>query len=78
MSVMHKQNHTHPHLCTLYRAWGHRASTHLLVDELTNDPEKQDSEEDSDDEIEDDSTEQEVLPHTKSYKEAIVGLEDIL
>ena len=50
----------------------------LLVDELTNDPEKQYSEEDSDDEMEDDSTEQEVLPHTKSYKEAIVGLEDIL
>ena len=50
----------------------------VFLDELTNDPEKEEGEEDSDHEIEDDSTEQEVLPRTKSYKEVIVGLEDIV
>ena len=47
----------------------------VFLDELTNDPEKEEGEEDSDDE---NSAEQEVLPCTKSYKEAIVALEDIL
>ena len=47
----------------------------VFLDELTNDP---GGEEDSDDEIEDDSAEQEVLPCTKSFKEAIVALKDIV
>ena len=50
----------------------------VFLDELTNDPEKEEGKQDSDDEIEDDSAKQEVLPCTKSNKEAIVALEDIV
>ena len=53
-----------------------------FLDELTNDQEEEESAEDSDDEIEDDSTEQEVLlrikTNIKTYKEAIVALEDVV
>ena len=43
----------------------------------SNDPEGEEDIQDSDHEMEDNSAEQEVLqPRTKSYKEAIVGLED--
>lgn len=48
----------------------------VLLEELTNDPEEEEGKEESDHELnEDDSTKQE--PHTKLYKEAITGLEDL-
>ena len=52
----------------------------VFLDELTNDPGQKEDEEDSDCEIDDDSANQmsEVLLKIKSYKEAMVALEDVV
>ena len=44
---------------------------------LINDPGQDEDEEDSDCEMEDDSAGQDVVPRIKSYKEAIMALEDV-
>ncbi len=53
----------------------------VFLDELTNDPGQEEHEENSDCEVEDDSASQElldILPQIKSFKEAIVALEDVV
>ena len=49
----------------------------MFLDKLANVLEEEEGAEDRDDEIEDDNAEQEVLPHIKTYKEAIVALDDV-
>jgi len=46
-------------------------------DELINDPGQDEDEEDSNCGMEDDSASQDVMPRIKSYKEAIMALEDV-
>ena len=48
-----------------------------FLDELINDPGQDEDEEDSDCEMEDDSAGQDVVSRIKSYKEAIMALEDV-
>ena len=48
-----------------------------FLDKLINDPGQDEDEKDSNCEMEDDSAGQEVVPRIKSYKEAIMALEDV-